>query len=257
MLLLLLSLLVIILFLFLLLSYRYDPDETKGVRGEARVARELRALQDEDFQVFNDVLLKTQRGTSQIDHVVISTYGIFVIETKNYSGWIHGNENSEYWTQTLYRTKSKFRNPIKQNWAHIYALKEVLSDFRQVSYHSIVVFSGDAELKNISSRIPIIYSHELIGTIRDTRGIHSLSVEQVADIADRLSIVSIQDREAKREHVYHVKAQIHERRQKEFFLICPRCGGNLVVRKGQYGKFYGCSNYPKCKYTLTCRSDQY
>ena len=30
--------------------------------------------------------------------------------------------------------------------------------------------------------------------------------------------------------------------------VCPECGGDLVQRKGRYGTFVGCANYPKCKY---------
>ena len=73
-----------------------------GAKGESRVARELRRLNPKEYIVLNDLVVKTSRGSSQIDHVVISIYGIFVIETKTYRGWIHGNENSEYWTQSIY-----------------------------------------------------------------------------------------------------------------------------------------------------------
>lgn len=52
--------------------------------------------------MLNDIMLPTEKGTSQIDHVIISSYRVFVIETKNYSGWIHGSENSEDWMQTIY-----------------------------------------------------------------------------------------------------------------------------------------------------------
>jgi len=62
----------------------------------------LKRLPGKDFKVFNDVLLSTRYGSTQIDHIVISIYGIFVIETKNYRGWIHGNEKSEYWTQSAH-----------------------------------------------------------------------------------------------------------------------------------------------------------
>jgi hypothetical protein len=137
----------------------------KGPAGESRVARRLSRLPDEDYQVFTNALLPTRRGSSQIDHIVVSIYGVFVIETKNYSGWIHGNENSEYWTQTIYRTKTRFRNPIKQNWAHVYALKEVLSDFGRVVYHPIVVFAGSGELKNVTTRTPVVYDHQIPAVI--------------------------------------------------------------------------------------------
>jgi hypothetical protein len=219
--------------------------------GESRVARQLDKLRDEEHEILNDVLIRTARGSVQIDHIIISTYGIFVIETKNYDGWIHGNENSEYWTQSIYKMKTKFRNPIKQNWAHIYALKEILSDFGQAIYHPIIVFAGDAELKNISSTVPVIYHHQIPQTIMDKKGIPNLSTDQIKNIKYKLNEMNIKDKKARKEHIHQVKNNIKKRKESEKSLICIRCGGNLVVREGQYGKFYGCSNYPKCRYTLT------
>lgn len=248
------SLLVVIITLWIF--SKYDRAQLKGDRGESSIARKLYALSEKDFRVFNDVLLRTRKGSSQIDHIVVSRYGIFVIETKNYSGWIHGNEYSEYWTQTFYRTKNQFRNPIKQNWAHIYALKEFLSEFKRVAYYSVIVFSGDAVLKNISSTTPVMYSHQLINFIKDVERTLSLSMEQVTEIADKLDSIAIQEGKRKKAHVYYIQEQVYGRRQKVMLLICPRCGGDLVVRNGQYGTFYGCSNYPKCRYTQPYRFNQ-
>jgi len=243
----------IVIVLVLVFIFRLNLPKIKGSIGESKVARQLNKLNYEEYEVLHDILIMTNNGTSQIDHVVVSIYGVFVIETKNYSGWIHGNENSEYWTQSIYKYKTKFRNPIKQNWSHVYALKDILLDFRQIIYHPIIVFTGSAELKNINSTIPIIYVWELFQTIMDKRDIHNLSIEQVRIIADKLGEANILDKKIKNKHIHQVKYRAYERKQKEKSLICPKCGVDLVVRNGQYGKFYGCPNYPKCKYTLRYR----
>lgn len=60
--------------------------------------------------------------TTQIDHIVVSIHGIFVIETKNYKGWIYGNSNNEYWTQNIYGNKYSLYNPLLQNKNHIKSL---------------------------------------------------------------------------------------------------------------------------------------
>lgn len=245
---------VFVILIVLLVVYRLRAHKWKGAVGESRVARQLGKLNREQYKVLNDVLIRTSRGWSQIDHIVISIYGIFVFETKNYSGWIHGNENSEYWTQSIYENKTKFRNPIKQNWAHIYALKEVLSDFGQVTYHPIVVFAGSGVLKNVSSTIPVIHDKQVYGAVMGRSGTPHLSVAQVENIADKLNAVNVQDRGARKEHVRQVRHDAHDRRQKEQSLICPSCGGILVVRDGPYGRFYGCSNYPECRYKLNYRA---
>jgi hypothetical protein len=221
----------------------------KGALGEARVGRRLRELPSEYYAVISDLLLPTSTGTSQIDHLVVSRSGIFVIETKNFSGWIHGNENSEYWTQTKYKTRTNFRNPVKQNWAHVYALKEVLSDLKSIAYHPIVVFVGTAELKNVYSKTPVVYSDQLPQTILDASGGANLTLDQVRQVARRLNEACIRDRHAKREHVRLARERTLRRRQMESAGICPKCGGSLVVRSGRYGMFYGCSGYPDCRYT--------
>jgi len=243
-----------IMILIFIVVYKLSSPKFKGSVGESRVARKLGKLNDEEFKVFNNVLLRTGSGLSQIDHIVISIYGIFVIETKNYSGWIHGSEYSEYWTQSIYKKKTKFRNPIKQNWAHIFALKEVLSDFTEVAYHPVVVFAGSGELKNIHSKTPIIYTHQLLQTLMDKRRAFNLSIEQVINITNRLEDIFIQDKQAIKEHVHQVRDHAYERKQKERSLVCPRCGGKLVIRNGPYGKFYGCLNYPECRYKLSYRA---
>lgn len=247
-----LGLSIIVLFvmsLFSILLLKFATPQGRGARGESRVARILDRLNEEEYRVLNDVTVRTKKGTSQIDHVVISIYGIFVIETKNYSGWIHGREKSEYWTQTIYKKKTKFRNPIKQNWSHIYALKEVLSGYRKLPYYPIVVFAGSGELRNIYTDLPVLYSRNLVSYIWSKSSKPCLSIEQVLQIAKKLNDTVMHDRVTQSEHVHQVREYTHEIRRKERTHVCPKCGKNLVQRKGKYGKFYGCSGYPHCKYT--------
>ena len=95
--------LIIIIGIFILFAawnIWWSSPQNIGKRGERRVARKLDWLSKE-YITLNDLLLPTRYGTTQIDHVVVSPYGIFVIETKNYKGWIFGHENSEEWKQSL------------------------------------------------------------------------------------------------------------------------------------------------------------
>ena len=152
---------VIIIIIAIILSH----PKIKGLIGEWRVRKQLRRLPEENYKVLNDITLRGKKGTSQIDHLVVSPYGIFVIETKNYNGWIHGSEDSEYWFQTFYKHKTKFRNPIKQNWSHIYAMKENLPEYKDVAYHPVIVFVGKGKLKNLDVTTDVIYSDALFESI--------------------------------------------------------------------------------------------
>ena len=120
----------------------------KGWLGERSVRRALVELDPAHFQSFHDLYLPRPdgSGTTQIDHIVVSPFGIFVIETKNYRGWIFGGERQAQWTQQLHRRKHRFQNPLHQNHLHVRALMAAL-DLPQEKVRSIVFFIGGAELK--------------------------------------------------------------------------------------------------------------
>ncbi|WP_198166077.1 nuclease-related domain-containing protein [Sporosarcina ureae] len=98
----------------------------RGAVGERTVRKRLEKL-GEEYRAYHDHYVEdAQYGFTQIDHVVNSKYGLHVIETKHYKGWIFGSENQKYWTQIIFKNKQKFYNPIRQNYGHIKALKSRL-----------------------------------------------------------------------------------------------------------------------------------
>ena len=225
---------------------------SKGDRGEHYVSKILSSLNENEYKILNDVMLRTKNGkTTQIDHIVVSCYGIFVIETKNYSGWIFGNENTEYWMQVIYKEKHKFRNPVKQNQAHIFALKNLLAEYKNIEYFPIVDFVGSAELKKIDSKTPVIYDNYLLRLIYSSSTNKCLSDVEIQKIYDLLLNNNIVDENTWAEHVENIRQTVVERKSKMENLICPRCNGELRVRNGKSGKFYGCSNYPRCRFTMS------
>lgn len=240
--------LLIVAVLFLIL--KRNSANIKGAVGEAKVNARLRFLGAEYISL-HDVLIRNSKSTtSQIDQLVLSEYGIFVIETKHYKGWIFGNEKAENWMQVIFKEKHTFRNPVKQNWSHIYALKNILADFPQATYYPIVVFAGDATLKEIVSSVPVIYRHALNDTIRAASTKKCLSADEVLRIKSLLESKAITEKGAKRQHVQTIQQDITERRLKMENLICPKCDGELKLRNGRNGKFYGCTNYPRCRFTM-------
>lgn len=142
----------------------------KGMIGGNQITKRLQTLDPKQYLLLNDVYIPKKDGTTaQIDHVVISERGIFVIEKNHYTGWIMGAENSENWTQIMNKRKEKFYNPIKQNAIHIRAVQEYLGDTaRGVPLHSIVVFDNGARLKfkHTFTKAIVINGHELLSTIQ-------------------------------------------------------------------------------------------
>jgi len=218
----------------------------KGYYGEKSVAFFLSRLDPEKYKVINNIMLQIGSRTTQIDHVVVSNYGIFVIETKNYKGWIIGNEYDDNWTQVIYKTKNKLHNPIKQNYGHIKALKEVLSEYTDVNYISIVAFTTKADLK-VKTSTDVVYTVNLPKTIRkyNTQNISDSDKEK---IYSKLISLNVDSRDNRKAHVEAIHSNLADKANKSDANICPKCGGNLVLRSGKYGQFKGCGNYPKCRF---------
>lgn len=231
--------------LFALLIYQV---RLKGYLGEKAVEKILATLPKDQYLVYNNILLQTDYGTTQIDHIVLSVFGVFVIETKNYQGWIFGNERDEYWTQNIYGKKTRFKNPILQNYGHVKAIECVFSDFGELKLIPIVAFSGRSELKvNVNSQNVIKFSQ-----LKSRIGLYTIKImnfETVVKMAEVLAHANIDSKENRIEHNRKIKSNLKNNNIKIANNVCPRCGGNLVNRNGKYGRFIGCSNYPKCRFT--------
>lgn len=241
--------------LIIIILLKINRAKIKGIIGEKIIAQQLEKVILEGYKILNDILIQTKNGTAQIDHIVISPYGLLVIETKNYKGWIYGREESEYWTQVIYKGKFKFLNPIKQNWGHICALREALPEIKEVPIYSIIVMAGSAKIKTMHDiHTKVIYPDMLYETILNHRGIQQLRGDDVEKIYSTLKSISIIDKELRAGHITQVKKVIDKKNKNSIDKKCPYCGSDLVRRKGQYGNFWGCSTYPKCRYTIKDKS---
>lgn len=216
-----------------------------GEIGEESVASILKTL-PKDYVVFNDIYLEIKGYSTQIDHVVISRYGVFIIETKNYTGWIFGNDTSEYWTQTIYENKYQLRNPLKQNYAHLKTLQSIFG-IDERFYFPIVAFHDRATLK-CETYGNVMYFSELKDFIL-SKTIPKLTDELVNRLSAILMYYSVKNENQKQEHILKVKQDIANKESLVEKGICPKCGGMLIHRQGKYGEFISCINYPSCRFT--------
>ena len=117
-------------------------------RGEALLSHAVRTnFGPPDYHLMNHVTLEMKDGTTQIDHILVSRFGVFVVETKHYKGWIFANAKQANWTQVLFNGKFKFQNPILQNFRHVLAVQDRLDFLPSDAIKSVVVFTGEAEFK--------------------------------------------------------------------------------------------------------------
>lgn len=137
--------------------------------GEQEIAHILaEGLSYKDYFIFNNLTIpSSHNGSSQIDHLVVSKFGIFVIESKDYKGWVFGNKDQEQWTQSLPggNNKFQFQNPIRQNWSHIMSLKTLFPSVPENAFRSIVVFTDSCEFKTDPIE-NVIHSGEIVGCVQ-------------------------------------------------------------------------------------------
>ena len=238
--------LLLLFFISLIVLFKLYKTDLKGAIGEQNVALRLRSLDKSKYKVINNVVLQAGEYTSQIDHIVISDYGVFVIETKNYKGWILGHEQSEYWTQVIFKRKEKLYNPIRQNLGHIKTLKKCLAAYPTIPYHSIIVFSSRATIK-VTTTTDVVYTSQLLRTIKQYTE-HNLTEQDKENIFEAIKAMNSLATYDKRKHVQSIKQRIEKREIAIRDHKCPQCGSDLILRKGKFRDFWGCYSYPTCKF---------
>lgn len=234
----------IILGLLCILLKIYYP-KFRGLMGEFWVKLELKKLPKNKYIVLNDIMIKDQNGTHQIDHIILSNYGIFVIEMKNYYGLIKGKEQDNKWCQYLGKFKNRFMNPIHQNYGHIKALSNMLK-IDGKHFISMICFSNQAKVI-VNCKTTVTQLDYLINEIKKHNEIIlDINIEEIKN-----SILSnnITNKKIRKQHIKNIHSQLRIKEELANRMICPKCGGELVKKNGKYGKFIGCSNFPKCKYT--------
>ena len=216
--------------------------EQRGRIGEEEVAEILSANVYENGIVLNNFLFADGKTTAQIDHIMVDERGVFVIETKNYSGYIFGKESDEQWTQVLAygEQKNRFYNPIRQNNTHIKHLKRYLPQGTPV-YSFVIFVQNNAE--HIKSN-EVLNLEELPSNLMNCPNL--ISAKQVDKIKSTLLALGNNSEVSEEEHIENIQMAQH----KIAHNICPRCNGRLVERTNRKTgeKFYGCENYPKCKF---------
>ena len=217
----------------------------KGKRGERKVAKVLeRYAENNGGYLINDVIIPNPNGgTSQVDHVLFCKQGIVVVETKNYGGRLYGKADQQNWTQVLAygNTKNKIYNPLLQNKTHIYNLKQIIGG--QMEFHSCVVI--------LRANLDYLDAYEEVFTLREFKqSLYEIEGKEYKDDLIQESYNKLLEYKnnpiaTTKEHVKNIKETQRDIDKN----ICPRCGGKLVLRTSKSGsQFYGCSNYPRCKF---------
>lgn len=243
----------------------------KGLLGEFSTYKCLQPLAGYKRYLFNLYIPKSNGETTELDIVLLHESGIYVFESKNYSGWIVGAESEQYWTQLLGRDhsqKNQFYNPILQNEGHLRWLRIFLGD-RTLPLYSYIVFSDHCTLKDINltgRKHCIVKRNNLLSAVERNAAKTKvkLNKDKIDKLFEKLYPLTQIDKAKKLAHIKNIKQRTQNNSptishaaartiSKTDKSICPRCGKKLVMRtaaKGNYKgkKFLGCSNYPECRY---------
>ena len=203
----------------------------KGIFGEFIVNAAAKFLLNKDeYKIIKNVTLPAEGGTTQIDHIIVSQYGVFVIETKNMKGWIYGDPDQPMWTQKIFRHSNRFQNPLRQNYKHTKTLQQLLG-LNDDQVHSVVVFVGVSRFK---TDMPENVTYGL-GYIRYIKSFKSkvLSPDQVTRIMDSIEEGRLGPSfKTHRAHARNVQEAV---REKQNSIACPRCGSEMVLPRSEKG----------------------
>jgi hypothetical protein len=202
------------------------------------------SLDKKVYRRFHDVIIPANNGTSQIDHILVSPYGLFIVETKNKKGWIFGSEVQPKWTQSIYGKKYSFQNPLRQT----YRQKKVLSEYLELHesvIHTVVFFVGDCKFKTY---LPDNVINSRLGRYVKQFKERIISPEEMDRIVGTLERYVSDSSLTTRDHIRSLRERYNST------TVCPKCGSNLVERAAKTGpntgsKFLGCKNYPRCRFT--------
>ncbi|MNV35085.1 Nuclease-related domain protein [compost metagenome] len=224
----------------------FDLIETvtpKGAYGEFYVSRILNTLDKQWYKVINNVTIRNKHtgNLSQIDHVIVSIFGVYVIETKNHKGSITGDSDDLLWKQHLEDSFREMYSPVRQNIGHIRALESILG--RGICYFPIICFLNTTSLLTTSDdNTPVIFADNLYDEIVK----HRYMIYMLGEVDDMVRLIqseNIRDEEVLKEHREYLKNLI---RSKSKPVCCPKCGSVAVLRTpDDIPRF--CSLFPNCK----------
>ena len=201
------------------------------------------------YHRIHDVILPSENGCIWIDHILVSVFGIFVIEKMNMKGAIYGDAGQKTWIQKIHKKNNLFQNPIHRNCKNVKILQSVL-ELKDNQIHPVVVFVGDSTFKTPMPE-NVTRGMELIKFIK-SRKKPVLTEFDVMEI--KLKIIDArleQSIEANRVHVTHT-GNIQRKKEKGEAPSCPECGNSMMLRKVKKGpnagkKIWSCKKFPDCR----------
>lgn len=240
-----------------------DAKKDIGSQGEYLIYERLKPLVGNRKFLFNLYIPNGDGKTTEIDVLLIHETGLYVFESKNYSGWIFGSEKNKNWTQCLKDGKTsnkiQFYNPIKQNEKHIKRLSELLSGEFSCPIYSFIVFSERCELKKIelsSNLHKVIKRNELKHYVPVNSSEAPLTSDEINGIFELLYPYSQTSEEVRKQHIADVDSISNKKeKREEMKSFCPKCGSEMSLlseenKNGVLKQHWKCLNFKECGHCM-------
>lgn len=223
----------------------------KGLVGETMGSLAHKVMLDQSiYHELNNITIPTPNGTTQIDHVIVSQYGIFVIEAKNMNGWIFGDTRAAQWTQSLPgNNKFRFQNPLMQNYRHT----KCLSDFLKIEhdkFHSLVMFWGESKFKSPMPSNVIDSGYSAYIKSKKTVLFSNNEIQQIITAIQTGRLPATWA--TRKQHLTSLNERHYVSPDNTSKTLCPKCKSEMIKRIGKTGSFagksfWGCSKFPACR----------
>jgi hypothetical protein len=194
------------------ISYR-DVVNDKGAHGEYLAGQKLKRLSKHCHHriLYNLYVPKTDGTTTEIDLLLLHPSGVYVVESKNYGGYIYGSATDRQWTAVLAggKRKERFVNPIRQNQGHLSALQKYLPVIASANLHSLIIFSTRCTLAKVpsdSAQVTIAQRNRLASVLKSRFNAIVLTNEQIDWLFTTLQPLTQAGETIKAEHIARVTA---------------------------------------------------
>ena len=232
-----------------------DYDGT-GAYGEQLTVEALEKNVPGYFRVIRNLILPINDSATEIDVLMVHEKGIFVFESKNYSGWIFGSKEQKMWTQSLSSNKKyHFYNPIMQNRTHCDAICNLTQVPRQYVM-SYVVFSERCSLKKVPENemyLTIVQRQDMIKEVlKDLDYRNVVFSRSIVDAYVKGFESYLNNEELKNKHL----RQVHREGERRDERVCPKCGRKLRI-SGYNGPILAmCPDFNRCSYTRPATKEE-
>lgn len=180
----------------------------KGLWGEFLIFIELEKIEGYK-RIVSNIYLDKGNDKTEVDLIMVNRYGIYVFESKNYSGKIYGNDKNKNWVQYVRGRKYKFYNPVSQNNIHINALLKTLDIADSELVHSYIVFGNKSDLRKISIARPhvtLLQTKDLLNDIavKQENQSKNITVDEINQIYEKLRKYAFADEKTKEKHIANI-----------------------------------------------------